>query len=369
LLGQLLMTGFKQIFGLALLILLSGCSYQPSNQANNKVETTDMLGRKVLIPKKVNSIVALNAGMLRLVCWLDATEYVKGVEYNERRRNVPYLYANPELREKPIIGKGNAPDPELLLALAPDLILSTYITRSQADELQNRTGIPVLAIKYGNFDNEIDTLFRALAYLGNTLNKSERATFLVDYIQNNIQNLNTLSASVGEGPGPSVYIGGIAYRGSHGITSTEPKYPPFRFLNAVNVAASLGTVMTSEVDLLTNAFIDKEQLIAWNPEYIFLDMSSSSYSGGLMEDDWITTLSAIKNDNIFTVYPYNWYTINYSTLLVNSWFIGSILYPEAFYGIDPEKKAREIYTTILGRDVYDDMISQFGTCRRFSTEK
>lgn len=363
------MTGYKPTYGLIFLLLLSGCRYEVSNHHDKQVETTDMLGRKVLIPEHVGSIVALNAGMLRLVCWLDATEYVKGVEYNERRRNVPYLYAYPELRDKPIIGKGNSPDPELLLALAPDVIFSTYINKSQADELQKRTGIPVLAIGYGNFDNEIDTLFRALKYLGSILEKRERAIFLVDYIQSNIQSLKTLSGLAPAETRPSVYVGGIAYRGSHGITSTEPKYPPFRFLNAVNVAESLGTVMTSELDLLTNAFIDKEQLIEWDPEYIFLDMSSTFYSAESRQENWTTALSATKTNNVFTVYPYNWYTINYSTLLVNSWFIGKVLYPGAFSEVNPEEKAQEIYKTILGRDVYDNMVSQFGRCRRLSTEK
>jgi hypothetical protein len=29
-----------------------------------------------------------------------------------------------------------------------------------------------------------------------------------------------------------VYIGGVAHRGAHGITSTEPDYAPFRFVRA-----------------------------------------------------------------------------------------------------------------------------------------
>jgi iron complex transport system substrate-binding protein len=124
--------------------------------------------------------------------------------------------------------------------------------------------------------------------------------------------------------------------------------------------------MTSERDVLTNAFIDREQLIKWNPEYIFLDMSSTAYSGKVLAEEWVSVLSAVKNKNIFTIYPYNWYTINYSTILVNSWFIGKVLFPEQFVDINPEIMAREIYKNILGRDVYDDMVAQFGTCRNIA---
>lgn len=358
----------KQIltYGFLFLILLAGCVDTTTTSENGVRVTTDMLSRKVQIPEKIDRIIALNAGMLRLVCWLDATDKVCGVEYNERRRNVPYLYAHPELRKKPVIGTGNTPEPELLLSLAPDVILSTYISKAHADEMQARTGIPVLAIRYGNLDDETDTLFRALEYLGNILDKSERTTFLVDYIRQNIDDLNNRTANVPDGHQPDVYIGGIAYRGSHGITSTEPRYPPFRFLHAENVAGSMGSVMTSERDVLTNAFIDKEQLIEWNPDFIFLDMSSTAYSGDELDKPWASVLSAAKKGNIFTVFPYNWYTINYSTILVNSWYIGKVLYPDRFADTDPEKKAREIYKNILGRDVYDDMVSQFGTCRQLS---
>jgi iron complex transport system substrate-binding protein len=97
-------------------------------------------------------------------------------------------------------------------------------------------------------------------------------------------------------------------------------------------------------------------------------MSSTAYSGDELARPWTTVLSAAKKGNIFTVFPYNWYTINYSTILVNSWYTGKVLYPERFADTDPEKKAREIYKNILGRDVYDNMVSQFGTCRKISFE-
>lgn len=342
------------------LFILSGCGPSANPIKKQMIETTDMSGRKVMIPEKVERIVALNPGMLRLIAWLDATDMVCGIEYNETRRIAPYLFAHPELREKNVIGTGNAPDPELLAALAPDIIFSTYITRAEADIMQSRTGIPVLAIQYGNFDNEIDTVYQALKYLGKILHREKRAEYLTGYIQETIRDLNARTSGVTQSKNPRVYVGGISYRGSHGITSTEPRYPPFRFLNTANVASSLGLVMTSQKDNLQNAFIDKEQLIEWDPDFIFLDMSSNTYKNGLMDEPWIDVLKATKNGQIFTVYPYNWYTINYSTILVNAYFIGRTLYPDNFMDVKTEEKADEIYRAILGKPVYNDMLSHFG---------
>jgi iron complex transport system substrate-binding protein len=360
----------KNHFLIALMTLfLSGCENVDPERLNGNNELTDMLGRRVKVPEKLENIVCLNAGTLRLITWLNATEYVGAIEYNEKRRNAPYLFAHPELREKPVIGSGNTPDPELLAALAPDAIFSTYITKAEADKLQSRTGIPVLAIKYGNFDNEIDTVFHTLRFLGKALNRNERAEFLIRYIRETIADLHNRTASIPENNTAEVYVGGIAYRGSHGLTSTEPRYPSFRFLNTKNVAAALDPVMTSPRDVLLNAFIDTEQLIQWNPEYIFLDMSSNTYQNKMLDEPWIKLLRAANQEKIYTVFPYNWYTTNYSTILVNSYFIGKALYPAQFIDVDPETRAHEIYKNILGKSVYDNMVEQFGKCKKLNWQK
>ena len=333
-----------------------GCSHKTIEKTGGK-QVTDMLGRDVMVPEKSTKIVALNAGMLRLITWLDATEYICAIEGNEKKRQVPYLYAHPEIRDLPIIGTGNDPEPELLAAATPDLILSTYITAGEADNLQQKTGIPVLAVKYGNFDNEIDTVFKTLTYLGEILDRQERANQLISYIRSIITDLGQRTNNL---MSPTVYAGGIAYRGSHGITSTEPRYPSFHFLHSKNVAASLDPVMTSPRDMMLNAFIDKEQLIEWNPDYIFLDAGSLfALKEQMLQERWLEILNAFKNQNVYSVLPYNWYSTNYSTILVNSYFIGKVLYPEAFSDVDPVEKGHEIYEFIFGTSVFGEMQQRY----------
>nr|NQU89189.1 ABC transporter substrate-binding protein [Bacteroidota bacterium] len=341
-----------------MIIFLWGCNQNQIDKRGER-EVIDMHGRTVMIPAKITKIIAINAGMLRLICWLDATEYICAVEGNEKKRQVPYLYAYPELRNLPIIGTRNSAEAELLVAASPDIILSTYITASEADVLQKKTGVPVLAVKYGNFDDGIDTVFSALHFLGNILNKNERADKLTKYIREIIFDLDSRTSNITQNP-PSVYVGGIAYRGSHGITSTEPRYPSFRFLNTPNVAGSLDPVMTSPKDMMLNAFIDKEQLIEWNPDFIFLDAGSLyAMKAQMLQEPWLEILKAFEEQNVYSVLPYNWYTTNYSTILVNSYFIGKILYPEAFSDVNPEDKAHEIYGFILGKSVYDQMQARY----------
>jgi iron complex transport system substrate-binding protein len=68
----------------------------------------------------------------------------------------------------------------------------------------------------------------------------------------------------------------------------------------------------------------------------------------------------VKNSEIYGVLPYNYYSTNYGTVLANSYYIGSILFPEKFADIDPEVKADEIYETFVGKSVYQDMKNTYG---------
>lgn len=351
---------FKYLIILFLfLLILSACNFDAKKNNKNTRQIRDMLGREVSVPNNIKNIIALNAGALRLMVWLDATEFVCAVEGNEKKRKVPYLFSHPELREKPVIGTGNMPEAELLVATAPDVIFATYITKAEADKLQMRTGIPVLAVQYGNFNDEIDTVYSALRFMGGLLNKTKRADYIIQYLENTIADLTSRTINIDKGNKPEAYIGGVAYRGSHGINSTEPNYPSFNFLNINNVAGGLTKTMGSNSINLTNAFIDKEQIIEWDPEFIFLDMASMHpLNSEMLSEAWLGELSAFKAGHVYTVFPYNWYTTNYSTILVNSYFMGKLLYPLKFSDIDPDEKAAEIYQNILGSNVYPEMVEQ-----------
>jgi len=203
--------------------------------------------------------------------------------------------------------------------------------------------------------------------LGNILQKEQRATFIKESIERCILDLNKRSLTSSKQNKSKVYIGGISYRGSHGINSTEPQYASFRFINAINVASSLGEVTSSPKAWLENAFIDKEQLIEWNPDKIFIDVSGLALITDDLENGSVLSklLKAIKNNEIYLVFPHNWFDINYENILINAYYIGQILYPDSFNDIDLETKANEIYTHFLGISVYQEMLKETGGCRKY----
>ncbi len=316
---------------------------------------TDALGRKVIVPDTLRSAVALRSGTLRLLSYMDLTSVIGYVEGNEKARSTPYNLANLNLKELEAIGTGNNFDTELLAAGKIDLIVTSYMNAGEADKMQKLTGKPVFVLKYGNLDDQIGDFYNSLVLLGELFNRKERADSLISYISSTIRECSMRTKDLFD-PTTTAYIGGVAYSGSHGITSTVPSYPPFRMVSVKNAAGSLISPAGTRRRSQGNKFIDPEQLIIWDPDYIFLDSSGSAIWKEDMKKPAISrTLKAIKDKNVYTILPYNWYTINYENILCNTWFIGKVTHPEAFEDINVEQKCREIYTFFLGSDVFDEM--------------
>ncbi len=152
---------------------------------------TDMLGRQVSFPKPANRVVAIGPGALRLYVYVGNLDYIVGVEEMETGdvSGKPYMLANPGLTKLPLSGQGgpnNAPDPEKLLTVKPDVIFSTYATDvASADELQTQTGIPVVVINYGGFgitsifgENIQNSLFLIGQVIGDTAKAEDAKVFI-----------------------------------------------------------------------------------------------------------------------------------------------------------------------------------------------
>jgi len=315
----------------------------------------DLLGREVSVPKNVERIVGLRAGALRLLVYMEATANVVGIEEVEKRGIRPYTLTHPELLELPLIGPSMGGDAELICIARPDVIFISYTTIGDADALQKKTGIPVVALECPELDTARDTLYNSLRLIGKILHKEMRADSLISFIENSITNLNTRTLTIPEEEKPSIYIGGISYSGIHGINSTQPFYPPFLFVNANNVASVLNSRLVSHVK---GTYIDKEQLILWNPDVLFIDVSGMN----LVKQDLAgnsplhNNLSAVKNNAIHFLLPYNNYAVNYELILINAWYTGKVLYPERFNDISITQKANEILKMFLGKLVYNEII-------------
>lgn len=312
----------------------------------------DALGRKVQVPEEVERIVGLEAGALRIITYLEATDLVVGVETFEKRdRNRPYSLAHPELADLPGIGPIHGGDPELIVAAQPEVIFWAYATKKKANVLQSKTGISVYVLNPGPPSTmSKHELEASLSRLGRVIDKEERAAEVIRFIDREIERLRTLGKSA-EKSEIEAYVGGIGHRGAHGIRSTEPSYQPFSFIELNNVAGSLGT---------DHATVNREKIIQWDPDFLFVDEAGLSLVKEDLRQPEFRSLSAIQSEKVFGVLPYNYYTTNFGTVLADTYYIGETVYPEAFGEINPKKEADRIYEFLVGSPVYSEMEEIFG---------
>ena len=336
--------------------------------ASSTTKITDLVGRTVEVPKKVKRIVCTGPGALRLIVYLNTNNKVVGVEDAEKRwgsSGRPYAMAHPELKDLPSIGPGGPgrlPNTEALIELSPDIIFMTYVDTRTADNIQSKTNIPVVVLSYGKLATFGKPLFKSLELAGKMLGKKQRAEEVIGFIKGIQEDLRARTEGIPNEEKSTVYIGGIGYKGAHGIESTEVKFPPFAFVYAKNVVDELGG---------GHHFIDKEKLLEWDADIIFID------EGGfqLVKQDYqknpelYRSLKAFKNGDVYGTLPFNFYTTNIGTALANAYYVGKVLYPDRFKDVEPEKKADKIYTFLVGKPVYDDMKKAFGGFKRIDLEK
>jgi iron complex transport system substrate-binding protein len=314
-----------------------------------------MLDREIKVPQNIQRIVAIKPGALRILSYLDASDRIVGVEDFEKENTNPYNFANPQYLNLPVIGPQHGGDAELITLVKPDIIFMTYTSVSEADKLQNKTGIPVVALQYGDLGQNKETFFQALQLTAKLIGKTERADSLIQFITNTITDLNHRTKGISEKTNHNVYVGGISMRGAHGITSTTPDFAPFEFINVKNPARDF-------TSLNNNIAIDCEQLIEWNPQKIFIDYAGWDIVQQELKSEALgQSLDAVKNNEIYLLLPYNQYTTNFATILINSYYAGTVLFPDAFLDIDLKTKANSIYKTFLQKPVYTEMLKTNGS--------
>lgn len=305
---------------------------------------TDMLGRLVDV-KSSAKLVFLGPGALRMGVYLGLEDRLVGIEKTENDPSAfsPYrTYLGKERIAKiPLIGvggPGKMPDFEALLVQKPDLIIASFLDSQQLDLITQKTGIPVIALSYGasygGSAKQLHSMKNSLLLLGKITQTLPKATALTTFISHQEEKLSLLNV-----PKKRVYVGGLGYKGTQGINSTEANYPPFELLGLKNC-------LFEGKETMGHHFIDFEALLKANPEIIFTDMFGKAkitqeYNA---QKPLFDTLSAYKTGHIKEVLGYNFYSTNIENLLVIAYQIAS--YMGASVDVDLEAKA--IYEAFYG---------------------
>jgi len=354
----------KHICLLCFILTLSACTQ--TNPTNPQTRTvTDVWGREVEIPIYIETIVTLGPGATRIATYLNVTHMIVGAETQTANFNI-LMDFNPIVHEKfstlPIVGRGggsgenNAYAEELILT-SPDVILAAF-TPEAADELQAQVNIPVVAVRYISTGLANETFFAATRVFGEVVGQQDRAEEVLSYIEALRADLNSRTADISNTDKLRVYAGAITFAGRRGFAGTYSNFGPLAVINAYNVADTALEPGFYEVDF--------EQIIAWDPDVIFLDPGNMD----LVNDEYeinpafFRSLRAVQEGRVYTMPAFNFSATNVTYALMNAYFAGTVLFPGEFSDINIDQKSSEILTFFLGLDTLSIMTDNnlfFGT--------
>jgi iron complex transport system substrate-binding protein len=320
---------------------------------------TDSLGRSVEIPAVIERIVPL-ANTPRMIVYLGLADKVVGISGFDEEFLSPlqaYAYANKDLwADLPVVGTdaAGATDyyPEEIIKVHPDVILCSY-NKELADEIQTKTGIPVVAVPMGTlFGQDYE---QALMLLGEVCGAKDRAEEVINYINSCLDDLKTRTEDIPDADKPTVLGAAATFKGAHGIEGVYVNYSVFKTIAANDVTKDIFGDASA-------VLVEKEQILGWDPQIIFFDFSGLSLvkTDYAENTDFYNQLTAVQNGDLYQYPNSTYYYSNVEIPIANSYYAASILCPEQFNDIVFEKKANEIFKFFLSDSDYLSKLEAFG---------
>lgn len=346
------------LLALSILFLSAACGTEMTAAETRRIE--DVWGREVSIPATITRIVPLG-NTPRMICYLGLADLVVGIEECEIATSPVQAYAYPHAdkwKSLPNCGTNSMGEtayyPEQIMLAAPDVILTTDHA-DVADDLQAQTGIPVVCVEQGTlFQDDYD---RSLRILADVCGVSGRAESLIGFLDDTLRDLSARAAAASSEETPTVLGAGATFKGSHSIDGIYTNYPVFEILSANDVAEEVAANDTSG-----GVMVDREQILLWDPDIIFFDSGSM---GLIREDhaenpDYFAQLQAVQTGALYQWPNSTWHWSNVEIPLVSAYYVGTLLYPEAFADVDFDAKASEIFDMFLGMPDYLSVLQEAG---------
>ena len=217
---------------LAVLMVLActACGAKANDGASGDMRTlTDGKNRTVEVPKQVERVVCVGVGALRYSCYVGAADRAVGVEDYETKAGMSrlYNYVNfDKFKDLPVTGTNGEPYVEQIIDVAPQVIVMSAYASCDADELSAKTGIPVFVVP-GSDTTLDDAAYETIRLLGELYGLETRAQELTKYLKGIQTDLDTRTAKIADDQKPSVYVGGVSFKGQHGFEGTEAGYGPY----------------------------------------------------------------------------------------------------------------------------------------------
>ena len=325
----------------------------PAETDGETVTITDMAGRTVTFPKNPEKVFSASPAS---EAWLCALVPERMIGWANTMTDEQLAYYPEEVSDIPLVGgwygyaEGNA---EGIITMAPDVVIQAeYLIDEEniaaavqsCDELEQKLGTPVICVNY-----DLKEIPEVMRLLGQWLGVEERGNELADYLQGE---LDKVSESIAAVPAEEVVSYYYAEDASGLMTESADS-----FHSAVFIYCGLECV----TDVSMSSFMGKEQVsmeqvINWDPEYIFA-FSQAAYDTIRSDEAW-SGIQAVEDGNVYLCpsAPQNWYDRSPNPLRVlGCLYTAAMCYPD-YVTYDLDTELAEFFETMYGRTLTEEQI-------------
>lgn len=225
----------------------------------------------------------------------------------------------------PIAGDDFVPNMEAIIGLNPDVVIQWGNKTDDIVTPIESAGIPVVGLKYGTQGD----LEKWISMFGQVLGKEDRAQDIINTMHSEAAQLQKQTQALPNSP----RVLQMSYNPSKLGVVTGKNYSQhvFDLINATNVAKDA---------VVDDSGVSPEQIIAWDPEVIFLSAFDTSTPEDLYNDARFADISAVKNKRVYRapLGVYRWQVPCAESPLFWNW-TAALVHPEL--DIDLPKKMRE----------------------------
>ena len=313
-------------------------SPSPEPEPDPSVTATDILGRTITLPQPALRVVGThNPTMNMAVIIGGGGQYIAGFG-NKNMAIGLYDFVFPELRDDVLqIGMGQEINFETVLAVGADLAIVPERFASLIDQFEE-IGVPTAVLL--PVDQGFDSITNAISILGALLNEQERAVAINAFFESKIEAAQAVAAQITDQP-RVMFTGG----------SAPTRVAHRRMLQSVMMETVGAINVARDIDHGGDfADVSLEEIIAWNPEVIYVPTYASYTVDDILNDPAWVSVQAVMDGRVYEfpsqLDPWDYPTPSTSMGLV--WLMHN-LYPELYTMEQVMRDANEFYQLVYGQ--------------------
>ena len=319
--------------------------------ASGKIQLTDVVGRKVELPKSPERVVVVGQGAFMVLHTLymfpEARPKIVATELRQASNGAFIDFIDPTFKQKGIL-EMNA-GPEQIATYKPDLAIIKSTADVKLAAGLEQLGIPVV---YVGLETP-EMIYKDVENLGLVFGNPARAKAINAFYQDRVRKLADKTAGIDDKSKPRVLT--IDYKDRSGQVAVS--VAPEAWMQTIEVKLAGGAPVWTEASVGGSGWIvvNMEQVARWNADKVFviafLSPNPAEVIAKLKADAQWKDLKAVKSNEVYAYAQdiFAWDTPDTRWILGTMWMAKQI-HPDRFKDIDLNQEVRAFFTELYGMD-------------------